>query len=62
LGKATGADAAHSKPTYPSTVGLAAARERAKELRDQAVAALEPLGRRGRMLAELAHFVVSRVS
>lgn len=62
LGKATGADAAHSKPTYPSTVGLAASRERAKELRDQAVAALEPLGRRGRMLAELAHFVVSRVS
>ncbi len=62
LGKATGADAAHSKPTYPSTVGLEASRVRARELRDQALAALAPLGDRAAMLTELAHFVVSRVS
>ena len=30
LGKTTGADAAHSKPTYPSTVGLQSARDRAR--------------------------------
>lgn len=62
LGKATGADAAHSKPTYPSTVGLISSRERARQLRDEAVAALKPLGSRGAMLTELAHFVVSRVT
>jgi geranylgeranyl pyrophosphate synthase len=62
LGKSTGADAAHLKPTYPSTVGLAPARARAKGLRDAAIAALTPLGERGAVLAELANFVVDRVS
>ena len=62
LGKTTGADAAHNKPTYPSTAGLDAARKRARQLRDDAIAALEPLGTNGTALAELAHFVVSRVT
>jgi len=61
LGKSTGADAAHSKPTYPSTVGLDAARARARDLRDRAVVALAPLGTRGAPLLELAQFVVSRI-
>jgi geranylgeranyl pyrophosphate synthase len=62
LGKTTGADAAHSKPTYPSTVGLPAARDRARDLRDRAMRALQPLGARAAPLAELAQFVVNRVS
>jgi geranylgeranyl pyrophosphate synthase len=62
LGKATGADAAHLKPTYPSTVGLKAARNRARQLRDDAVAALAPLAERAAALTELAQFVVSRVT
>ena len=62
LGKSTGADAAHAKPTYPSTVGLAASRARAVELRDAAIAALAPLGERGAPLVELANFVVNRAS
>jgi len=61
LGKQTGADAAHRKPTYPSTVGLTAARERARGLRDGAIAALAPLGTRAAPLVELAQFVVSRI-
>ena len=61
LGKQTGADAALSKPTYPSTVGLRAARERARDLRDRAIQALAPLGTRSTPLVELAHFVVSRI-
>ncbi len=61
LGKSTGADAALGKPTYPSTVGLKVARERARDLRDEAIRALAPLGRRGSGLAALAQFVVSRV-
>jgi geranylgeranyl pyrophosphate synthase len=62
LGKSTGADAAHRKPTYPSTAGLDASRQRARELRDLAIAALQPLGARAASLADLAHFVVSRAS
>ena len=61
LGKTTGADAALSKPTYPSTVGLPAARERARDLRDRAIGALGPLGPRSAPLVELAQFVVSRI-
>jgi geranylgeranyl pyrophosphate synthase len=61
LGKTTGADAALSKPTYPSTVGLTAARDRARGLRDRAIAALAPLGPRIAPLVELAQFVVSRI-
>jgi geranylgeranyl pyrophosphate synthase len=61
LGKTTGADAALSKPTYPSTVGLPAARDRARNLRDRAIGALAPLGARNAPLVELAQFVVSRI-
>jgi farnesyl diphosphate synthase len=61
LGKTTGADAALSKPTYPSTVGLPAARDRACDLRDRAIRALTPLGARNAPLVELAQFVVSRI-
>ena len=62
LGKSTGADAAHNKPTYPSTAGLGTARERARQLLDNAIAALQPLGAKGTALAELAHFIVNRVT
>jgi geranylgeranyl pyrophosphate synthase len=62
LGKTTGADAALNKPTYPSTAGLPASRERARQLRDTAIDALRPLGAQGAALADLAHFVVSRVT
>jgi geranylgeranyl pyrophosphate synthase len=62
LGKSTGADAAHSKPTYPSTVGLESARERAEQLRDSAIAALAPLGSRSTALVQLANFIVNRAS
>jgi geranylgeranyl pyrophosphate synthase len=61
LGKTTGADAALSKPTYPSTVGLPAARERALNLRDRAIQALSPLASRSAPLVELAQFVVNRI-
>lgn len=60
LGKATGADAARAKPTYPSTVGMDEARRLAIDLRDRAVRSLAPLGERGDGLAELAHYVVAR--
>jgi geranylgeranyl pyrophosphate synthase len=60
LGKSARADIARNKPTYPSTVGLDAARVRARELCDTAISALTPLGKRADALTELARFVVSR--
>jgi geranylgeranyl pyrophosphate synthase len=60
IGKSTGADIARNKPTYPSTVGLPAARARARELCDGAIAALAPLGAAATPLTELARFVVNR--
>jgi geranylgeranyl diphosphate synthase type II len=60
LGKATGADAARDKPTYPSLLGLAESRQRANWHRDRAIAALSPLGPATASLAALARFVVDR--
>ncbi|HEV7716684.1 MAG TPA: farnesyl diphosphate synthase [Steroidobacteraceae bacterium] len=60
LGKSAGKDSARNKPTYPSTMGLPAARAKAHELRDGAIAALAPLGARAEPLADLARYVVSR--
>lgn len=40
LGKATGADSALNKPTYPTVAGIERARERVRELHDRALRAL----------------------
>lgn len=60
LGKTPGKDAAENKPTYVSLLGLDEARAFAGELREAALAALEPLGDAGSRLAELADFIVLR--
>jgi geranylgeranyl diphosphate synthase type II len=60
LGKATGADAARDKPTYPSLLGLPEARRLADLHRDRAIASLSRLGPAAEALAGLARFVVDR--
>jgi farnesyl diphosphate synthase len=61
LGKTAGKDAAQGKPTYVSTLGLEASRERAERLRQQAHAALDPLpAARTLRLRQLADFIVKR--
>ena len=60
LGKTIGADAARAKPTYPSVLGLQAAKSRARELQCRACDRLGPFGERARILAWLASFVVDR--
>jgi farnesyl diphosphate synthase len=60
LGKTAGKDAAQNKPTFVALLGVAGARERAASLRVEAQAALAPLGRAGRRLAELADWIVLR--
>ncbi|MGH8819575.1 MAG: geranyl transferase, partial [Achromobacter pestifer] len=59
-GKTPGKDAAENKPTYVSLLGLSEARAFADELREAALAALEPLGDAGARLAQLADFIVLR--
>lgn len=60
LGKTAGKDAADNKPTYVSLLGVARARERAQELRADALKALAPLGAPAGRLRQLADFVVER--
>ena len=60
LGKATGADAARDKPTYPTLMGLDGARRRSRELVEEALAALAPLGEEGDALATLARYMIER--
>ena len=61
LGKTPGKDAAGEKRTYVALLGLDRARELGRELNHQAVAALAPLGDRGRELAELAETLGGRI-
>jgi geranylgeranyl diphosphate synthase, type II len=60
IGKTSGADAARAKPTYPSVMGLQAAKMRARELKLRACDRLAPLGPRAQVLAWLASYVIER--
>ncbi len=60
LGKQQGADIARDKPTYPALLGLQGARQLAESLRDQAIAALQPLNHNGGRLQQLADYIVQR--
>jgi geranylgeranyl diphosphate synthase, type II len=60
LGKTIGADAARAKPTYPSVLGLPAAKTRARELQRRASERLALLGERAKILTWLAAYVVDR--
>jgi len=60
LGKTQGADIALNKPTYPALIGLNAAKQKAFDLIDDALAQLEELPYDTQILANLANFVVQR--
>jgi geranylgeranyl pyrophosphate synthase len=60
LGKATGADRQHAKPTHPSVIGIEASQERVHLLHAQALEALTPFGERAAPLRSLAHWLLSR--
>ena len=60
LGKTAGKDSAARKATYVSVHGLARARDLARELLEQALSALQPLGQRAAMLAALARLLRPR--
>ncbi len=60
LGKAQGADIARNKPTYPALLGLAAAKRKAAELHERAIAELAGFDTRADGLRGLSAFVVNR--
>jgi farnesyl diphosphate synthase len=60
LGKTPGKDAAANKPTFVALLGLNGARSYARDLHEQAVAALAPLGNQGARLKEIAHALLER--
>ncbi|WP_305042968.1 polyprenyl synthetase family protein [Geoalkalibacter sp.] len=62
LGKAAGSDAERGKATYPALIGLDASRCRARELKDLALAAIEPLGAPAEPLRAIARYIVERSS
>lgn len=59
-GKATQADAARDKPTFPSLIGMQKSQQRALELRDRAVAVLGTLSGNCEAMSWLADYVVRR--
>jgi len=62
LGKETGADSALNKPTYPSLLGLAGARERARELHQAALDSLNGLDESADPLRWLSQYIVDRAT
>jgi geranylgeranyl diphosphate synthase type II len=60
LGKTAGKDEKVEKTTYPSVIGLDASRKEAAKLTAQAMAALEPLGKKGARLREIAESMLVR--
>ena len=62
LGKTAGKDAAQSKSTYPSLLGMHQAKDRLQAISEQMDAQLLALGERAQPLRRLARFAVDRIS
>jgi geranylgeranyl diphosphate synthase, type II len=60
LGKSPGKDRAKKKATYPMLFGLQKSRSMARRAVASAHQALKPLGPRGKRLAQIAEFILSR--
>lgn len=60
IGKDAGSDQARGKATYPAVIGLAAAKEEAQAMMDEAMRALEVFGAEADPLREIAAYIVKR--
>ncbi|MDQ3806420.1 MAG: polyprenyl synthetase family protein, partial [Acidobacteriota bacterium] len=60
LGKTPGKDARAQKATYPALYGLDAARQRARDVYAEALAALDPVERPTDLLRSIARFILER--
>ena len=61
LGKDAGSDIEKGKATYPSVVGLDESREKAKELYEESIRALDGLSCDTNVLRAMAAFIIIRV-
>jgi len=61
LGKQQGADIAANKPTYPSILGMAGAKEKLRLLHQESLAALDDFGQEADLLRNIAQFIVQRI-
>lgn len=62
LGKTQGADIARDKPTYPSLLGMAEAKQRAHHLYQESLDCLTHLDTRADPLREIAAYIVERIN
>ena len=62
LGKTQGADAALNKPTYVSLLGLEGAQQKAVQLHQTAMNALDSLGNNAQTLRQIADYIIKRVN
>jgi geranylgeranyl diphosphate synthase type II len=60
IGKDAGSDEARGKATYPAVMGLAAAKEEAQSMMDEAMRALEIFGVEADPLRQIARYIVNR--
>lgn len=60
LGKATGADVALNKPTYPAVAGIDASRERVRLLHEEALSALQGASLERTPLVDIANWLLQR--
>jgi geranylgeranyl diphosphate synthase type II len=60
IGKDAGSDEARGKATYPAVMGLAAAKQEAKSMMDEALHALSIFGTEADPLREIARYIVER--
>src|SRR4029077_11506409 len=60
LGKRTRKDSSHGKLTFPAVLGVDESRQRARQLIDEAKAALAVFGSRASALEALADYVIDR--
>lgn len=62
LGKTQGADIARDKPTYPALLGMAEAKQRARDLHQEALDCLGTLGEHADPLRGIAEYIVERIN
>ncbi len=60
LGKIQGADIARNKPTYPALLGMDEAKQRARDLHQEAVDCLSNLGEKAEPLREISEYIINR--
>ena len=60
LGKTQGKDSDNDKPTYPALLGMAGAKQKARELHEQALISLSNFGSEASLLRDLSLYIIER--